>query len=282
MVYSKENCGAFALVESGKSDVDKEDFEEHGLLTHLNDLSVEEEEREEEREDEEEFREYYLKCGGRVAQTRTAIVHKLNEHKTIIGRVVGSVILVVYLVYLGFCIDYSFGDEGSVRLVWGTCFVLFLVGYSNFSGKIFQKIREGCRCQTLRRPIVRKGIRWFLYLSILLFIITYLCLTILQTSPKNFTSLAGLVFFIVIGYIFSKRPDLVNCGMQCSGGITTQFLFALFILRSRFVGYSVFNWLGERLEEYMRHTDKVLGCVWGQLQRSWFVFVICTGWHVLE
>ncbi|XP_046568310.1 solute carrier family 28 member 3-like [Haliotis rubra] len=268
----KENCGAFALVESGKSDVDKEDFEEHGLLTHLNDLSVEEEEREEEREDEEEFREYYLKCGGRVAQTRTAIVHKLNEHKTIIGRVVGSVILVVYLVYLGFCIDYSFGDEGSVRLVWGTCFVLFLVGYSNFSGKIFQKIREGCRCQTLRRPIVRKGIRWFLYLSILLFIITYLCLTILQTSPKNFTSLAGLVFFIVIGYIFSKRPDLVNWH-AVFWGITTQFLFALFILRSRF-GYSVFNWLGERLEEYMRHTDKGSQFVFGDSFRDHqFVFV---------
>lgn len=54
------------------------------------------------------------------------------------------------------------------------------------------------------------------------------------------------------------------------GGLVLQFIFAYLILRTCF-GYQLFNWLGQRVQEFLTHSD----------YGSWFVFrpKIATTWQ---
>ncbi|XP_046371145.2 solute carrier family 28 member 3-like, partial [Haliotis rufescens] len=182
-----------------------------------------------------------------------------------------AVLLMAYLVYFGFSMYHSFGDEGSVRLLIGTIFLLLVIVKVNFWTRIRRCLnvcpRKG-QDSFQTYPSLTRGIRWMLYVAMVIFVASYMAV---QSCPRNLVSVGGLAFFIVVGFIISKHPDRVNWH-AVFWGIGTQFLFAFLILRTS-SGYRIFYWLGERIEEFLKHTDKGSAFVFGQSYRDHkFVF----------
>ncbi|XP_060086045.1 solute carrier family 28 member 3-like [Ylistrum balloti] len=95
-----------------------------------------------------------------------------------------------------------------------------------------------------------------------LFIVIYLIMDIAMETPRNLTSLTGIVFFVVILFVFSNDPARVKW-RPVFWGLVLQFLFALLILRWRF-GFLAFKWLGERVYEFLSYTDKGSIFVFGE------------------
>ncbi|XP_046583677.1 solute carrier family 28 member 3-like [Haliotis rubra] len=213
--------------------------------------------------EEHENNEHYLHCGAVVAGARATVWAKIVRKKKLICITGSLVLLAAYAVYLGFCMRFSFGDEGSLRLLLGTVFLLF----------IYTKIKFGAQARNALLPKIKRIknlasisriIRWFLYVALVVFIAVYL--TTSNLTADNFVSLAGLIFFILLGYLISEHPARVNWH-SVFWGIGTQFLFALLILRTNF-GYEIFRWLGERIEESLEHTDKGSEFVFGKSYRD--------------
>ncbi|XP_046356264.2 solute carrier family 28 member 3-like [Haliotis rufescens] len=220
--------------------------------------------------EERDYMEHYLPCGEVVTRTRASVWRMIVRNKKPIGMMSSLVLLTVYIVYFGFCMRFSFGDEGSLRLMVGTVFLVFIYG----------KIKLEAQVQNVFRPLskrikkltsLRRIIRWLLYVALVVFIVVYL--TTSNLTADNFVSLAGLTFFILLGYLISEHPARVNWH-AVFWGIGTQVLFALLILRTNF-GYEIFRWLGDRIEEFLEHTDKGSEFVFGKSYRDhMFVFRI--------
>ena len=62
-----------------------------------------------------------------VANIQTGIADFYEEHKKTIWRVIYTVLLLAYAAYFAYAMYYHFGDEGSIRLLWVTCLVVFCV-----------------------------------------------------------------------------------------------------------------------------------------------------------
>ncbi|XP_071108988.1 solute carrier family 28 member 3-like [Haliotis cracherodii] len=221
--------------------------------------------------DEEEYREYYLESGGVINRCRLSLWARIIRQKRLLKAILYAVLLMTYLIYFGFSMYHSFGDEGSVRLLIGTIFLLLVIVKVNFWTRIRQCLnvcpKKGHDSfQTY--PCLTRGIRWMLYVAMVTFVASYMAV---QSCPRNLISVGGLAFFIVVGFIISKHPDRVNWH-AVFWGIGTQFLFAFLILRTS-SGYRIFYWLGERIEEFLKHTDKGSVFVFGQSYRDHkFVF----------
>ncbi|XP_071108816.1 solute carrier family 28 member 3-like [Haliotis cracherodii] len=226
--------------------------------------------------DDEDYREYYLECGGVIRRSRVSLWAGIVRNKTLLKAILYAVLLTAYLVYFGFSMYHSFGDEGSVRLLLASIFVLLVIVKVNFWTRIRQclnvvpsKQRKGLQAY----PRLARGIRWSLYVAMGIFVVTYLGINAANSGSHNLIPLGGLTFFIVVGFLMSKHPDRVNWH-AVFWGIGTQFLCALLILRTT-AGYNLFFWLGERVEEFLKHTDKGSVFVFGQSYRDHkFVFAV--------
>ncbi|XP_021376258.1 solute carrier family 28 member 3-like [Mizuhopecten yessoensis] len=105
----------------------------------------------------------------------------------------------------------------------------------------------------LRMPVV---------IGTALFIVIYIIMDIAMETPRNLTSLTGVLFFVVTFFVFSHDPSGVKW-RPVFWGLALQFLFALLILRCRF-GFQAFKWLGERVYEFLSYTDEGSMFVFGE------------------
>ncbi|XP_067650388.1 solute carrier family 28 member 3-like [Haliotis asinina] len=207
--------------------------------------------------------EHYLRCGAAFGLARASLCKKIIHNKNVIVAICSLMTLTAYAVYVGFSIRFSFGDEGSLRLLLGTGFVALVYAKIKLSTRVHE-ILSPWATKIKGSPSIRRTIRWLLYIGMVLFMAIYLGLNV--TKAENFLSLAGMTFFILIGFLISEHPERVNWH-AVFWGIGTQFLFALLILRTSF-GFRSFQWLGERLKEYLEHTDKGSEFVFGKKYRD--------------
>ncbi|XP_046577170.1 solute carrier family 28 member 3-like [Haliotis rubra] len=204
-------------------------------------------------------REHYLRCGAAYGWARASLCKKIIRNKSMLVVIFSLIALTAYAVYVGFSIRFSFGDEGSLRLLLGTGFVALIYAKVKLTTRVHELLSPWATKIT-NSPSIRRTIRWLLYIGMVLFMAIYLGLNV--TKAENFLSLAGLTFFILLGFLISEHPERVNWH-AVFWGIGTQFLFALLILRTSF-GFNGFRWLGERLKEYLEHTDKGSEFVFGK------------------
>ena len=66
-------------------------------------------------------------CVSCVTTVTEGVGDVYTEHGTYIWRAIYCLLVVGYAVYFAFAMWYSFGDEGSIRLLWVTCLVVFCV-----------------------------------------------------------------------------------------------------------------------------------------------------------
>ncbi|KAL3831773.1 hypothetical protein ACJMK2_023480 [Sinanodonta woodiana] len=175
-----------------------------------------------------------------------------QDWKTSIWIMIYILLGMAYFAYFGYAMYYEFGDEGSIRLMVVTILASIFV--------VYQLLINICKLPIVliceRESADKVGV-WIHRISVIilsLFMVIYIIVAIAIKSPRNLISAAGIVFYILVFYIFSKYPARVNW-RPVFWGLTMQFIFALIILRWN-VGYDIFQWLGSRVHEFLAHADR--------------------------
>ncbi|KAK3588025.1 hypothetical protein CHS0354_012071 [Potamilus streckersoni] len=172
--------------------------------------------------------------------------------RTVIWTMIYSLLTLAYFAYFGYAMYYEFGEEGSIRLLIVTILATIFVMYQLIAKHCTIPVSSSCEGQKANKV----GI-WFhrsMIIALSLFIVIYVIVAIAIESPRNLISAAGILFYVLVFYIFSKHPSRVNW-RPVFWGLALQFIFALMILRWD-VGYRIFEWLGDRVQEFLAHTDK--------------------------
>ncbi|XP_060066328.1 solute carrier family 28 member 3-like [Ylistrum balloti] len=187
-----------------------------------------------------------------------------TDHKKTIHFIFYTVLVMLYLAYFSYAMYFRFGDEGSVRLLVIT--ILVAVGvpvkitlgiYGNQIAAILRRSLNS----TLRTKISR-NINVFLSIGLSIFVFVYVIVEIALKTPRNMISAGGLATLILLFYVFSVNPAKVKW-RPVFWGLMLQFLFALIILRWQ-GGYEMFEWIGNRFQEFIKYTDKGSEFVFGE------------------
>ncbi|XP_035668576.1 solute carrier family 28 member 3-like isoform X2 [Branchiostoma floridae] len=204
-------------------------------------------------------------CGGPSMSTRVLRVFK--EHKKPILISFGSLLLIGFIVFLGFAIDYYLkyglvpdGCKNLIGLVSITGAVLFLLAYYCISRFCGDDIYEHClkHCFTVMGNIWVKRV---FYVLCLIGLILWIALDTARNT-QNLISGAGLIVMVIFLYIFSKHPDHVKW-RPVLWGLALQFIFGLLILRTQ-VGFDVFRFMGEKFQSFIEYADVGSKFVFGE------------------
>ncbi|CAH1792459.1 unnamed protein product [Owenia fusiformis] len=207
-------------------------------------------------------------CARAVGKVQYGLSNSYKSNKKIIWNAIYIFLIIGYFVYFGFAMAHRFGDEGSIRLLWVTCLVVFCsilyTIYKMCGGQIAECIKP------MKRGIKEKWyiIRWFFIIAAIAFVIVILIVEVALKNPYNLTSAAGLVVYVLLFYIFSYSPAKVKWTPVLMG-LLLQFIFALVILRTWW-GYEAFKWLGDRVTEFLAHTNAGAQFVFGDAYQAHF------------
>ncbi|XP_023211784.1 solute carrier family 28 member 3-like [Centruroides sculpturatus] len=206
--------------------------------------------------------------GGFLDRLEYRVEEWYSSNKTRLKYIMYTLLFVLYNVYLGFAIVYTWDKtpnwcQGVRFLVIITAVVYFLLIYYNILQKYISVRRYRC---TPVEPI-KKLFRWkytfgwiwtLIFLAILIFLI-------IDSSNNRFrlVSFGGLIVYILLGYIFSKHRKLI-IWKQVLLGTLLQFLFGLMILRWE-VGKELFKCFGEKVDSFLKYTDYGSTFVFGYL-----------------
>ncbi|GFO40908.1 sodium/nucleoside cotransporter [Plakobranchus ocellatus] len=176
----------------------------------------------------------------------------LTRHRHILARLAKGLALLLYFVYFIYCMNYRFGDGGSIALLAGTALLVLVILRKLFSG------RCGC-CKGISSLVIcsekwRRFIRYALYVASLATLVVYLGLRVLVRHPENAQSLLGLFGIILVCFIFSRKPSKVNWH-TVFWGFVVQFYFATITLQTE-TGYRAFKWLGDMVQALMEYSFK--------------------------
>ncbi|XP_046331333.2 solute carrier family 28 member 3-like isoform X2 [Haliotis rufescens] len=203
-----------------------------------------------------------------IMQLQSSVSRFTNKHKGQMIAGVKGLLLLLYLAYFGYCMFYKFGDEGSIRLMVGTLLViLYLVNKTTKGLCTFTCLG---RCTSVwegsKALKVRRWIRRSLYLLVSAGVAVYIGLDVVRYNPQNIQALLGVGVFVALGFVFSTSPARVDWH-PVFWGIAVQFVFALLILRTPW-GYGVFEWIGQRVEEFINHANAGAEFVFGKSYRD--------------
>ncbi|KAH3887605.1 hypothetical protein DPMN_011623 [Dreissena polymorpha] len=174
----------------------------------------------------------------------------VNNHHEKISVAFKVSLLLGYLVYFGFAVFHKFGDEESIRLVVVTTFGIFLIVWNAFKRTRFYKSWDMFVEKLLdeyskgKRSLI---VRWFLYVSMTLFLVVYVIVFVALRKPENLRSLMGLVAFPFMLWLTSNNRCKVNWH-TVYWAMTLQFLMALIIYKTTW-GAALIQWWGSRLTD---------------------------------
>ncbi|XP_060066982.1 solute carrier family 28 member 3-like [Ylistrum balloti] len=198
-------------------------------------------------------------CSLCVYNTQKSIVGGLSSHWVLIRRCIIVVIVCLYFAYFGYCMYFRFGDEGSIRLLVCTVFGV-LLAFSLLVLGWTKKQRRSLWNRTIKPCVTSKtGQRSIAILSILLKVIVfiiiavYIIVDVAIDHPENLIAVAGQTIYIIIFFIFSISPGKVKWH-TVFWGFALQYILALIILRQEW-GFQVFKYLGDRVGEFLQHSD---------------------------
>ncbi|PVD30119.1 hypothetical protein C0Q70_09381 [Pomacea canaliculata] len=211
-------------------------------------------------------------CSRAIQRAQDTVVKFYNTYKKLIVHVILAVLLFLYMAYFVCCMWYRFGDEGSIRLLVGTILGVLLIAlhyvgdYFDLSNALKGIVRVKDKAK------LRKIIRWALYVISAVAMVTVLIALVAIRTPNNLVSLGGLAAFILLSYITSFNPAKVNWH-PVYWGFCVQFFFAGIILRTR-AGYETFDWLGDRVTEFLNFASEGAMFVFGKCYRPFLCFWI--------
>ncbi|XP_046369656.2 solute carrier family 28 member 3-like [Haliotis rufescens] len=212
-------------------------------------------------------------CQRGLTSAQRKVISVYEENATWIWRIIAIVVFLLYMAYFGYAMYYKFGDEASIRLLVLTIFVVFLIVMKlvwdsikapfEACGKTFTNTDNAKRMRV---------VRYVMYVLCVIAIIVILVIEVAIPTPDNLISLAGLAAFIILCFITSTNPGRVDWH-PVFWGLALQFFFAAIILRTQW-GYDAFKWLGDRVTEFLAHTNAGSEFVFDKPGLHFFAFSI--------
>ncbi|OWF42578.1 solute carrier family 28 member 3-like [Mizuhopecten yessoensis] len=199
------------------------------------------------------------RCALCVFNIRQNVVSGLMSQRIQIQRCVIIIILCLYFAYFGYCMYFRFGDEGSIRLLVCTVFGVLLAFSLLVAGRTRNQRRR--LWERSLKPCVtsRAGRRCHAIFSLLLkiavfcVIAAYIIFDVAIDHPQNLIAVAGQAIYIIIFFVFSISPAKVRWH-TIFWGFALQYILALIILRQEW-GFQIFKYLGDRVGEFLQHSD---------------------------
>ncbi|XP_060603523.1 solute carrier family 28 member 3-like isoform X1 [Ruditapes philippinarum] len=222
--------------------------------------------------------EYHNKLTRTIGVTRRTVFVTYEDHKTEFWIGFWILLAVLYFAYFIYAMVKTFDvdDEGSMRLlivtILGTVFVIGRVLWGKFMTEREFTILDSQNPTFIK---VRLILYWCLVIGTILFFIAFIIVDVAIDRPKNLISAFGMFVFVLVFFVFSKNPTKVQF-RPVFWGLALQFYFALLILRTEF-GYRAFEWLGDRVREFLAHTDAGSEFVFGsEYEHHFFAFKVLT------
>ncbi|XP_070541501.1 solute carrier family 28 member 3-like [Ptychodera flava] len=187
-----------------------------------------------------------------------------------------ATLLVAYVVYFAIAVSRDFNR--AIALVAMTIFAVVLVVYKSIVKHFGQTLRR-----TILLPCFKfcktkwRIVKWLLYLSLLIAFLVFAgflgVFHSLVRTPKQLTSALGILVFVLLSLICSKRPGWVQW-RAVFWGIALQFLLGVLILRTS-AGFSSFRWLGDEVSTFLGYADRGAEFVFSApLEVHFFVFKV--------
>ncbi|GFO40899.1 sodium/nucleoside cotransporter, partial [Plakobranchus ocellatus] len=197
---------------------------------------------------------------GGVDRLEETIRTCLKTHTRILTRLVKSLALLLYFAYFTYCMNYRFGDGGSIALLVGTALLVLAIICKLFSGRCgcCKKISSLVSCSPRWRCFTRYG----LYVISIAALAAYLGLKVLVRHPQNAQSLLGVFGIVLVCLMFSRKPRKVNWH-PVFWGFVIQFCFATITLQTD-TGYKAFKWLGDMVVHLLEYSHKGAAFVIGE------------------
>nr|XP_022310861.1 solute carrier family 28 member 3-like isoform X1 [Crassostrea virginica]XP_022310862.1 solute carrier family 28 member 3-like isoform X1 [Crassostrea virginica]XP_022310863.1 solute carrier family 28 member 3-like isoform X1 [Crassostrea virginica] len=213
-----------------------------------------------------------------VMRIQTAVLGAIKDYGDMIWTCIYVCLLTLFIAYFIVSMVYRFGDEGSVRLLIITILIALFLGHFALHSFCGDKVTFYYYWSKLSKETRNATSKWFrVIISVLLALgaVIYVIAEVALKTPSNLISLTGMVFFIVVFYVFSYNPARVNW-QPVFWGLILQFYFAIAILRWD-PGYQAFRWLGDRVSEFLLYTDKGSEFVFGEKYTDhFFAFKVLT------
>lgn len=173
-----------------------------------------------------------------------------KDHARAIWIILGIVMFGLYCWYLVEAMLYEFGTEPAYRLLIGSILVLIFV----VSLAILSKFPiENCNPNLRHWKKISAWIHRSFAGGLVIFAVAYIVVEVGIKTPRNLISLGGMAALVAFTFVCSYKPAAVKW-RPVFWGIMLQFIFALIILRWG-IGYQAFQWLGDRVMEFLAYTD---------------------------
>lgn len=257
------------------SDTDAVEKRENGKVK--KDL-VEEDDFESSDEEHEDDSHYGNAWSRGIMRLQTGIFGAFKKYNEMVWTCIYVCLLTLFMAYFIASMLYRFGDEGSIRLLVMTILLAMFITYFAMHSFFGDRITFYYYWSMIDRNTRDTIARWFHIICCILLALgafIYIIVEIALKTPNNLISLSGMVFFILLFYIFSYNPARVNW-RPVFWGLALQFYFALAILRWD-PGYRAFRWLGDRVSEFLAYTDEGSKFVFGDgYEEHFFAFKVLT------
>ncbi|BFY97092.1 hypothetical protein BsWGS_00132 [Bradybaena similaris] len=208
-----------------------------------------------------------------VGKVQKEVYTFVKENARVLRTIVYIVLLMAYFAYFSYAMYYRFGDEGSWRLMLITVLAsLGLLGHFAIKHFLHRRHADSFNFKPYRVAIDKfiTKIRLAIVLPVLLMIllVVFIIVDVAIDRPRNLVSLGGMAFFVCVLFIFSHNPSKVQW-RAVFWGMALQLIFALLIMRT-YWGRDAFEWLGDRVSEFLAYTDAGSIFVFGDLYINHF------------
>ncbi|XP_071158596.1 uncharacterized transporter HI_0519-like [Mytilus edulis] len=205
-------------------------------------------------------------CSNAVGFIQNIVADFYKEYGNIVWYTIYLLLLLAYFGYFIYCMYHltdkdKITEEGSIRLIVIT--ILLVAGISFKLLTTFIKLDFTSFEREFENFMGKYGfiIHICLIISAIGGNIAVIIIEVILKEVDNLISLIGVFCFVVVFYVTSHNPARVNW-RPVFWGLEIQFYFALAIIKWP-IGNDIFQWCGDRVTEFLAHTDAGAGFVFG-------------------
>ncbi|XP_073979836.1 concentrative nucleoside transporter 2 isoform X3 [Rhodnius prolixus] len=215
---------------------------------------------------DQEPKTYYLEpCGGILGNLMLAFWKFIGDlrvrHKNIINLSLKSIIMLLVIAYIGYVIKV-FIDKGSpVDWCYGYGMAFIILILTLWCIIYYKAIKISCKLmspyfvrnfgKTIRN--IKSRLKTFKITLAVIFIVAFCAFVIYDTrsDPRRLISLFGIVFFILVGLIFSKHPNYIRWDTVVTG-VSLHLLIGFLTMKVE-AGRNIFQCVGLTIVRFLEY-----------------------------
>ncbi|XP_064613628.1 solute carrier family 28 member 3-like isoform X2 [Liolophura sinensis] len=182
----------------------------------------------------------------------------VGEKSSVIFKVCVVIFLALYCAYFAWALLLN--HRRATPLIVMTSLIVVGLLFSLVKRKVGPSLHKTMRNLNLAIDLKWHVLKWIVYPIIFLCVAGVIAYKVWD-RPENLVSLGGLVFFLMILFIFSARSSQVKW-RPVLWGLGLQMALAMFIQWE--CGYEVFRFLGSQVQTFLSYTDEGSSFVFGQ------------------